>query len=95
MSGFELPPVAINNTWKKRKGKEEGREKEEIWDLGVFGGGLLFVFINPLQGRESTQHSQSQHISLGEDAASHHYLHAGFGGVPIPGMSYPLEGAQL
>lgn len=39
MSGFELPPVAINNTWKKKKekkgkeGKEEGREKEEIWDL--------------------------------------------------------------
>lgn len=51
MSGFELPPVAINNTWKKREGKEEGRETEEIWDLGFFG--ILFCFssfINPLQG---------------------------------------------
>lgn len=36
MSGFELPPVAISNTWKKREGKEEGREREKIWDLVFF-----------------------------------------------------------
>lgn len=30
MSGFELPPVAIKNTWKKREGRKGGGERKRF-----------------------------------------------------------------
>ena len=41
--------MAINNTWKKRKGKEEGTEREKIWDLGFLVVVCCFFLLTPCE----------------------------------------------
>lgn len=84
MSGFELPPVAIKNTWKKREGRKGGGERKRR-DLRF----VFYFFPLTLHNAKNPCSIPSPSISLVGFAAPHHPPHISFGGVPIPGMSQP------